>query len=996
MALYVIIAPIPTWEKQRLLKDRLSLVSFIGLVLIILLALGLRLYRLDAQSLWYDEAFSVYLARMDLAEITARTAADVQPPLYYYLLHGWITLFGEGEAVLRGLSLLFGVLTVPLIYLVGRQLFRSRLAGVLAALLVAVSPLHLWYGQELRMYTLLTFLCLLSSYFLLLRVGRTSPLTPPAARPPLSPRGERGSDSPLPPGGEGPGVRGVRGDLILWLAFTATNVAALYTHYFALFVLVFQAAYLVFVWLSREPRPARLLLGGLASGLLTLLAYLPWLPHLVTRYGADVSYLPGQLKLDEILVDIAVFFVGGESVSETIGLALAAGVAVILALCLLALWQWPARPNPRPPGSLISRFPAFPIPFLLLYLLLPPVLILIVSYNAPKFNARYVMVSHPALLLLLAGGLTALWQRRGGVLGNVLRAAAVGFALIFLLGAAAYADYNAYTRPDFARADFRGAARYVRKHIEPDETVILVSGHLFPVFDLYAPNLDRHLLPDSPTLDTTQTLDYSVAGDLNRWLDGKRGVWLVLWQDGVVDPVGYLASMLADVGQEQPVDRTFTQVELRHYHLPAGAHFASEPQIPHPAAFNFGDKLKLLGYEQSGEQQVTLFWQALQSLDADYRVSIILRDTADQAWGRWDGRPSDYDYPTTRWRAGQIVPGRYDLIPLPGTPPGDYGLDVGVYTEAEPVGLDVLDPAGAPLGKRAVLGAVRLAVPAVTPDEIEVPHPLQADIGGGLHLIGRDLNRAEAQPGDRLVLTLFWSVVDPPQGDYRLRLVVNDAAGQILEAGTFPPTNFWHPTSIWLPGQAWRGQSTFRLPIWTQPGEARLSAQLLAPGGEALGPAAGVAPLRVLPTTRVFTPPEPQAPRLANFGDRITLLGADLGPGPVSPGGALRVTLYWQAQVEMDVPYTVFVHLLGADGRVVAGHDSQPGDGARPTTGWVPGEFVADTHQVPIPADLPPGDYIVEVGLYDAGAPNFPRLPVLDEEGRSETDRVIFGPVQVR
>jgi hypothetical protein len=110
----------------------------------------------------------------------------------------------------------------------------------------------------------------------------------------------------------------------------------------------------------------------------------------------------------------------------------------------------------------------------------------------------------------------------------------------------------------------------------------------------------------------------------------------------------------------------------------------------------------------------------------------------------------------------------------------------------------------------------------------------------------------------------------------------------------------------------------------------------------------------------------------------------------------LEVTLYWGALAEMDVPYTVFVHLLGADGQVVAGDDGEPADGTRPTTGWVPGEYITDLHLVSIPGDLAAGEYVVEVGLYDAGAVGFPRLPIVDEEGQIETDRVIFGPVEVR
>ena len=127
----------------------------------------------------------------------------------------------------------------------------------------------------------------------------------------------------------------------------------------------------------------------------------------------------------------------------------------------------------------------------------------------------------------------------------------------------------------------------------------------------------------------------------------------------------------------------------------------------------------------------------------------------------------------------------------------------------------------------------------------------------------------------------------------------------------------------------------------------------------------------------------------------MLLLGADLEPDPAAPGGVLRLTLYWQALTEMDTPYTVFVHLLDAQERVVVGHDGEPVDGARPTTGWVPGEYIADGHSLTLPADLPPGDYVIEVGLYDAGVPAMPRLPVLDEEGRPAADRVIFG-VQVR
>ena len=951
-------------EGMQVSTERTGSVATVLLLLAIaILALGLRLYRLDNQSLWYDEGFSVYLAGMDLDEITSRTAADIQPPLYYYLLHGWILLFGDSEWALRALSVLFGVVAVPVLYGVAWLLFRSRAAGLLAALLIAVSPLHLWYGQEARMYTLLTWLCLLSSLLLLLAMA----------------------------------ARRAWVTALLWAAYTAATVAALYTHYFALFVLAGQAVYVLVVLTAQGFRPLRLLVGSLASGVAILLSYLPWLPYLYTRYGTDVSYWPGKLKIHEVLVDIGIVFSGGESVTESMGIIFAGAYGLAFLGCLVALYSRASSAARERAGDSDDLLPVsyFPLLFLLLYFFLPLILILIVSYNSPKFNARYAIVSHPALLLVLAGGLVALWQRRNSYLGNLLRGTLAALVLIMLLGTAAYANYNVYTDPTFARADFRSVAAYVRQNIEPGETVILTSGHMFPVWDYYAPGLERHLLPDSPTLDTSVTLDYSIARVLNPWLEDRDGVWLVLWQDEVVDPTGYLTAMLADAGEEQPVEQAFPQIELRHYRLPEGAFVSEEPEISHPVQINFGDRLQLLGYTQTGDQEVALFWQALQPLEDDYRVSIVLRDTAGQIWGQWDGRPAAYLYPTDRWRVGQIVFGRYKLVPMAGTPPGDYGLEIGVYTEDDLEGLDVLDLAGAPQGKRAMLGAVRLSVPAVPPGEIEVPNPSRIEMGDGLTLLGWRLDRTEAQPGDRILLTLVWSVESPPSGDYRVRISAIDESGQTLDAGTFPLTSLWHPTTIWLPGQAWRGQNSFRLPIQMQPGLTRLAVQLVNVDGTALGSATELTAITVLPTERVFTPPQPQSPRQANFEDEINLLGADLAPDPVPPGDILQVTLYWQALAEMDIGYTAFVHLLDANGEMVAGHDSEPVAGTRPTNGWVPGEFVTDRHDITIPADLPQGQYVIEVGLYDAGAARLPRLSVLGSDGQAATDTVIFGPVQV-
>jgi len=110
---------------------------------------------------------------------------------------------------------------------------------------------------------------------------------------------------------------------------------------------------------------------------------------------------------------------------------------------------------------------------------------------------------------------------------------------------------------------------------------------------------------------------------------------------------------------------------------------------------------------------------------------------------------------------------------------------------------------------------------------------------------------------------------------------------------------------------------------------------------------------------RTFTAPQPVQPAAANFGSPpvLTLLGFDPPPE--------NLTLYWQAQAELPDDYTVFVQWLNPAGQVVAQRDSPPQNGAAPTRTWLPGEVLADPQPLPLPANLPPGQYRLIAGLYN-------------------------------
>ena len=118
------------------------------------------------QSLWRDEAFSVLLGIKNFGEIISITAKDFSPPLYYFLLHLWMKIFGSSEIAVRSLSVLFLILTAASTYILAKKIF-SKKVGLLASALVLLNPFLFYYSFEARFYTLLCFLATLSFYFLI-------------------------------------------------------------------------------------------------------------------------------------------------------------------------------------------------------------------------------------------------------------------------------------------------------------------------------------------------------------------------------------------------------------------------------------------------------------------------------------------------------------------------------------------------------------------------------------------------------------------------------------------------------------------------------------------------------------------------------------------------------------------------------------------------------------------------------------------------------------
>lgn len=119
------------------------------------------------QSLWLDEATSALVAKMSIYDISTKfLPGDFHPPLYYLLLKYWSNIFGTSEVALRTPSIIFGVATIYLVYLIGKKIFNKNI-GLLSSLLLATSGLHVYYSQEARMYSLAAMLVSASIYLFL-------------------------------------------------------------------------------------------------------------------------------------------------------------------------------------------------------------------------------------------------------------------------------------------------------------------------------------------------------------------------------------------------------------------------------------------------------------------------------------------------------------------------------------------------------------------------------------------------------------------------------------------------------------------------------------------------------------------------------------------------------------------------------------------------------------------------------------------------------------
>ncbi|MCC7161677.1 MAG: glycosyltransferase family 39 protein [Anaerolineae bacterium] len=380
--------------------------------------------------------------------------------------------------------------------------------------------------------------------------------------------------------------------------------------------------------------------------------------------------------------------------------------------------------------------------------------------------------------------------------------------------------------------------------------------------------------------------------------------------------------------------------------------------------------------KSGGTLNAELWWQILapSASDADGLAWIgALQDRLRYTWSE----VASLGYTPSQWQTDDMV---VTLLALPipvDAPPQNYSLAVALGSNN---GTLPLVKQGEMPTSPIQLGDVAIArgeAPETQPD-LQVRYPNRERFGD-IEFFGSDAV-GEVEAGGSWRAILFWKADATLTEDFKVRLIALTQDGEEIARQESVLLEGVYPTSQWRAGEYVRSVHDFAVPEDAPRARAQIRLTVVGQDGKTVGRADGVpiAGIEIVGRTRVFEQPSPQTKRLARFGEAIELLGYDLPETTLRAGDPFEITLYWHARRATDKPYTVFVHLLDANGKVIGQKDAPPLNGDAPTDTWQKDEYIADVYTFTSAADALEGAAKVEVGLYDpaTGA----RLEV-DEDG---------------
>ena len=398
------------------------------LFLVLIIVTGFELYNLTAVALWHDEAFSGLLPQYNLKEMMYRIGLDVHPPLYYLLLKGWVMILGNTLFTLRLFSVFFGVLTVIVLYLFLKEVFENQKLALFSSILLAFNSFFIQFVIEARMFTLGIFLVVLSSFFLLKAL-----------------KNKKWS---------------------WWLLYSLSVSFGLYTHYYIFFSILAQALFLVF-WLFGEAKfnfanwlKNRNFQLGLASYILVVISYLPWLKTFLGQADrVQESYWIPPINAGSIPATFFKLTTGGGIDTSRFWYVLVILMIGIIAGLIYALKKVETSAK-----------------WLVFLLIIVPFLgATAISFKTSIYLDRYFIFALPFYLTLMAG---AIWLIKNKKAKNALIVIAIlGSLIAFPIR---WVWLGVEKKPGMA-----GAATYLNEEAKPGDKIYVGSSFVYFTFKYY-------------------------------------------------------------------------------------------------------------------------------------------------------------------------------------------------------------------------------------------------------------------------------------------------------------------------------------------------------------------------------------------------------------------------------------------------------------------------------------------------------------------------------
>lgn len=879
--------------------------AWLAIVTLILFgAFALRLWNLGTQSLWHDEAWSVFSGYHPLA--WGQLGTDVNaPPIFYMTLGLWQRVSGDSVWAMRCWSALLGTITVAVAFLIACRWFSPSVAA-LTGVFVAVSPMLWVFSQEIRAYVAMPLLALI---LLLLSDGLLS-----------------------------------SGSRRMWLWLLTIELITLYVHNLSVPLVAWLNVTVILAWLLQ--RHWRRLILWLIAQVGVFVLYLPWL---ATQQPTGTLLNTPPKVTPALLWDIwQSYFTGIKAMvgADSLLMALTAAFGVIgLAAVIAAL----IRSRSRRTRLLLSQA-----------ILLPIFELGIILAAHIDFHPRYFIVGIPATLILIGVGLNTLpWRVPTIRLITAVGASAVAIAIMVRMTSVLYSS------PIYQHDDFRAIAqRYAR--LGTDDAIIIPYGWE-PTLDYYSRKMNfTARFVNVPLHSDGETIIKRLQADLKNVHRAEVLTWYQLPADVrgayscILGAMGQHSDDLTVSGIKTDTYESLSSNMVQPLIREGEDEPFFGPIAPEgPGSIIFGPIKVIYQIGIWGSQKFCLVtqWQLIAPTSENLRLVARLYNYLGWELGKTDTQMlNDRQLPTSLWATAQpeYV---FSLIPSPeGTSTFDrYPVTVSIYDQQMPNGYrGRLSPELEKI--QTETPSPQMHINRVIPPAQQFDPPIQPTSQDIMLAKGLYLHRKALPPdnelvqGQRVYITLewwhqwseYWNVQD------NIEFVVQGN-------GWHSPTPFmvypqskiltWH--QFWVPATA-TGQVTIKV---------------VAANGNSVT----LGEYTIKEFLRQFSEPSMLLTQRvnANFFTVSTLIGVTVSQSPIDNTQSMLVTLLWKASATPSTAYKVFVHLLDTSGQIIAQSDSEPVGGTRPTWSWVNGEYLIDQHRLTFNRTDYHGSAKIEVGLYD-------------------------------